>query len=145
MTAGFDASKELPPDTPGPGRKFYAWLFLLVGCLILVSIGLQRAQLIPSGVIGTCRAFHLCGPPPLRPLSPLATPMLPSGSTWESASQPTLEKYRQENPDYDISFQPGREYGSCDNQIIKVNCQYRYEGTFNGKARWQGLLEGFGL
>jgi hypothetical protein len=144
MTDGFDAPKELPPETPGLGRKFYAWLFLVVACLVLLSIGLEKAQLIPTGVTGTCRAFGLCGPPPLKPLPPLATPMLPS-STWESASQSTLEKYRQENPDYEITFHPGHEYGSCDDQIIKVDCKYRYEGTFTGKPKWHGLLEGLGL
>jgi hypothetical protein len=145
MSAGFDASKDLPPETPGPGRKVYAWLFLAVACLFLLSIGLEKAQLIPTGVIGTCRAFHLCGPPPLRPLAPLATPMQSSGSTWESASRPTLENYRRENPDYDISFHHGQEYDSCDQQVIKVNCQYRYEGTFSGEPKWHGLLEGLGL
>jgi hypothetical protein len=145
MPAGLDAPKDLPSETPGSGRTLYAWLFLAVACLALLSIGLEKAQLIPTGVIGTCNAFHLCGPPPLKPLAPLATPWLPSGSTWESASRPMLEKYQQENPDYEITFHPGREYGSCDGQIIKVNCQYRFEGTFSGKPKWHGLLEHLGL
>jgi hypothetical protein len=145
MPAGFDAPKDLPPETPVLGRKFYAWLFLAVACLVLLSIGLEKAQLIPTGVIGTCRAFHLCGPPPLKPLAPLATAMLPSGSTWESASRPTVEKYQQENPDYEITFHPGQEHGSCDGATIKVNCEYRYEGTFSGAPKWHGLLERFGL
>jgi hypothetical protein len=145
MPAGFDAPKDLPPETPKLGRILYAWLFFAVACLFLVSIGLEKAQLIPGGVIGTCRAFHLCGPPPLKPLAPLAVPMQPPGSSFRSASRTTLEKYQQENPDYEITFHPGGEYGSCDGQMIKVDCQYHYDGTFSGMPKWHGLLERLGL
>src|SRR5947209_5646796 len=65
------------------------------------------------------------------PLPPLAT-LLGGGPTWDSAVAPTLEKYRQENPDYEIVFHPGHEYGSCDDQPIKVNCKYRFEGHSAG-------------
>jgi hypothetical protein len=145
VPTGFDAPKGLPPETPRSGRIFYAWLFLAVACLFLLSAGLEKAQLLPTSVDNTCRAFHLCGPPQLKPLAPLATPMLPSGSTWESASRPTIEKYQQENPDYEITFHPGQEYSSCDGAVIKVNCRYRYEGTFSAEPKWHGFLERLGL
>jgi hypothetical protein len=141
MPPGFDAPKDLPPETPSFGRKSYALLFLIVALVFLLAIGLENAQLIPASVMNTCRAFQLCGPSPLKPLPPLATGWLPSGSTWESASRPTLEKYQQENPDYDISFHQGQEHGSCDGKTIKMDCQYRFEGSFTGTPKWRGLLE----
>jgi hypothetical protein len=145
MSGGFDAPKELPSETPSSARKGYAWLFLIVACLVLITLGLQKLQLLPGSVVDTCRAYHLCGPPALKPLPPLATGWLPSGSTWESASQATLQKYRSENPDYDIAFHQGAEYNSCDSKVIKTDCEYRFEGTFSGTAKWHGLLERLGL
>lgn len=117
----------------------------MVALLFLLVLGLEKAQQLPASAYGVCRAFRLCGPAPLKPIPNLSTGWLPSGSTWDSASRSALEKARQDNPDYDITFIPGQEHGSCDGRAIKIDCQYRYEGRFAGTPKWRGLIDRLGL
>jgi len=147
MSSGFDAPKELPPETPKTFRRVYAVLFFAVASLVLLSIGIEKAQSLPDAIVGICRSIRVCGPPPLKPMPPLRTPMLPSGSNAQEAARPTLERYQRENPDYEITFtpDPARERNSCKDALIKIDCKYGYEGTFSGKPKWRGLIERLGF
>jgi hypothetical protein len=139
MMDNFEAPKELPKGTPRPMLTVYVYAFFTAALLAVVAFGLSKIPPITSGLANSCRALHFCSPPPLKPLLPLATGWMPSGSTWASASGPLLEKYRQENPDYDIQFHQGNEYSTSG--AFNTNVQYRFEGTFTGTPRWHGIFE----
>lgn len=138
MTA-FDAPDHLPKGTPKPIGKIYLSAFVVAAFLAVAAFGLSKIPPVMSGLVDSCRALQLCSPPPLKPLAPLATGWLPSGSTWASASQSLLDKHRQENPDYDIEFHPGREYSKSG--LFNSNVEYRFEGTFSGTPHWRGLFD----
>jgi hypothetical protein len=133
------APEKLPKGTPRRLQTVYVYAFFTVALLSLIAVGLSRIPAIAGGLADSCRALHLCSPPPLKPLPPLATGWMPSGSTWASASGPLLERYRQENPDYDIQFHEGNEYHQSG--PFNANVQYRYEGTFAGTPHWRGVFE----
>jgi hypothetical protein len=138
----FEAPHELAKGTPRRIQTVYVYAFFTAALLGVVAFGLSKIPTMTSGLADSCRALHLCSPPPLKPLLPLATDWLPSGSTWASASGPVLEKYRQENPDYDIQFRQGNEYPKSG--AFNTNVQYRFEGTFTGTPRWHGLFDMMG-
>jgi hypothetical protein len=121
---------ELAKGTPRPLRTVYVYAVFAATLLSLVAFGLSKIPAIASGLADSCRALYLCSPPSLKPLPPLATGWLPSGSTWASASGPLLERYRRENPDYDIQFHQGNEYPRSG--AFNTNVQYRFEGTLTG-------------
>ncbi len=134
-----DAPRELPRGTPPRFRTAYIYTFFVAAVLSVLAWGLSKIPPIATGLVDSCRALHLCSPPPLKPLDPLATDWLPSGSTWASASSALREKYEQDNPDYDIQFHEGKEYTKSG--PLNTNVMYRYEGTFTGTPHWQGLFE----
>jgi hypothetical protein len=136
---GFEPPHELAKGTPPRHQTIYAYAFFVAALLAVVSFGLSKIPPITSGLADSCRALYLCSPPPLKPLPPLASEWMQSGSTWASASEPLLDRYRQENPDYDIQFHQGNEYPKSG--AFNMNVQYRYEGTFTGTPRWHGLFE----
>lgn len=135
MSNNFPPPEELPPNAPG--RKLYAWLFVVVGCVILLSAGFDEARTLPANIAETCREFHICGPRPLGDMPALRTKYI-DGIGAVAAAQPTLERYQHANPDYTVTFHPDhtKEKGSCDNALIKVDCRYSYAGTFSAEPKW---------
>jgi hypothetical protein len=73
--------RELAKGTPRRIRTIYAYVFFVAAILSVLAFGLSKVPPLVSAVADSCRALYLCSPPPLKPLSPLATGWLPPGST----------------------------------------------------------------
>lgn len=141
---GFQVPDQMPAGTPG--RKFYAWLFVIVSSVVLLASGFDSVRTLPDNAMEACRKFRLCSPKPVGPLPDLQTDFV-RGIGAVAAAQETLAKYRAANPDYDIEFHPdpSREKNSCANAVIKIDCRYSYGGTFSSRPKWRGLLHWLGL
>jgi hypothetical protein len=133
---------QLAEGTPARVRRVYTWAFAVAAFLGVLGYGLSNVPTVVNGLSGSCQALHLCAPPPLKPLPPLATGWLPSGSTFASASATKLAEYRSTNPDYDIQFHEGNYYHRSG--PFNSNVEYRFEGTFTGSPKWTSLFEPIG-
>lgn len=120
-------------------KMAYAYAFLFVAFLSVIALGFARIPPLKNSALDACRALHLCSPPPLKPMLPLASGWLPGGSTFASAAAPQLKQYAAENPDYKICLHEGNYYHRSG--LFNSNVQYRFEGTFDGDPLWYGLFD----
>jgi hypothetical protein len=137
-----DAPHELIAGTPKRIKTVYAYAFLSVAFLSVAAVGFSRIPVLTDSVLAIGRQLHVIGPPPLKPMQPLATGWLSGGSTFTSAAAPQMKQYQAENPDYKVCLHPGRQYDRSG--MFHSNVQYRFEGTFDADPNWYGLFD-FGL
>jgi hypothetical protein len=141
MIADAQPPHELAAGTSPRIDKLYARLFAVAAILAVLAYGLAQIPPVVDGATLACRSLRLCSPPPIKPMSDLNSGWYGSGATWGAASTPPLEKYRDENPDYDITFHQGREYQQWGNSFLHTDPQYRFEGSFTGTPKWIGLFD----
>jgi hypothetical protein len=134
-----DAPSRLPAETPPGGARLYAWMFLAVSVIGLLTGGLERLALLPDAAAKACRAFYLCGPRPLNTLPPFEV-VHGSGSTWEQVEKddvpPEQRRLEAENPDFNIVWHRGEETGGCSG-AFNTTCRYHYHGRWSAGPKWE--------
>lgn len=123
----------MPKGTPPWLRKTGIAVLALSTILVGTGVGVRQ---IPA-MHESCMQMQICsaGEPPQ--LAPLNTGWMDGGATWDGAAGPTLQKYRTENPNWNIDYVKGREYSDKD---WLGHVKYRFEMTFTATPKWTGVF-----
>jgi hypothetical protein len=132
-----DVPNDLPKGTPPSVRHWYAISFAIAAFIAVWAYAFNQAGALSDSFMSACRGAHVCGPVPLKPLQPLASPFEP-GNTVSRAAAAQFDKYSKENPDWDICIRNTRSLSTHD-EPFNSNYRYRMEGEFYGVPKWRGL------
>lgn len=132
-----DLPRELPPGTPSGMKRTYVVAFFVAALLDVAAYAIKQIPPISSGMYDICRQTHVCAPPPLKDLPPLASGF-EKGNTVDHASKAQFDKYSGENPGWEICLKNTRSLES--HGPFNSNYEYRMEGTFYGVPQWRGLF-----
>jgi hypothetical protein len=129
---------DMPEGSPRSLRRIYIFLGCFGALMTVATVGLNAIPPLKNGLTAGGRAVHLFSPRPVNDVGPLSTGWQPSGSTWASASQDYIRRAKAANPDYEVTFHPGREY--TDSGPFNTNVRYRYEGSVTYEPHWEGII-----